>query len=239
MTQDTEKDLKAETSEGGADPKDQGDKAQDLTKIQEQIANLNKGIATSREEAKTAKAQAEALKKQLAEFQSKVEFEAEDEKVELHPDDVKKLDAWARKQGLVTKTELDAENQRKAAESHQSIAQTAIDEFIASHKEYDDDAKWKEVAAEFNQFYKAPTTLAGYRKILEKIHKDLGGTNDEDVEARAKAKIANNSRLSLGGGSQKASNSEQTVEDLHKKYPHLSREQIEARVAEIKSLYKK
>lgn len=237
LIQDVEKDLKdgGDADKKGGSDSDQSDKAQDLAKIQEQITNLNKGIATSREEARVAKAEADKLKEQLAQLQDKNKPEDE---VELHPEDMKKLEAWAKKQGLVTQKELEAQKAQLVQESTRSMAQTAVDEFLAKHKEYDDDAKWQALQKEF-ALYKMPTTITEYRKILNRIHKDISGDDEEEAEARAKAKQANTSRLKLGGGSQSSSPAEQTVEDLQKKYPHLSKEMIEQRLADLKALQKK
>ena len=234
---DNEQDLEGgDADKGGQNNGSAGDQEQ-LVKLQQQVENLNKGVSSSRDEAKAAKAEADTLRAQIAALQSKIDTKPNGEEVELHPDDAKKLSAWARQQGLVSKDELEAERTRLQLESQKSLATAAIDEFIAKHPKYDNDDEWQKVQKEFT-LYKTPTNITEYRKILNRIHKDISGDDDsEDTEAKIKAKQANNSRLKLGGGSQSSGAEAQTVEDLQKKYPSLSREQIEQRLADLKSLH--
>lgn len=221
-------------------PNPEGDgqpKGPSIEDLQKQIENLNKGIATYRDDAKKAieraeKAEAEA--KAVAEaVKAKKDDDGED-LVPLSPDDQKRLEAWAKLQGFATKEEILEERQRIQAETLRTIESQAIDEFLAQHSEYNDDAKWDELKKEFAQ-YKQPTTLAEYRRILNKAHKELNPS--DDGAARARAEIETRRRLGLGGGSQRSDDGEMTAEKLAERYPRLSKEQIESRLKEIKSIY--
>lgn len=216
--------------------------AEEWGKLQDQITNLNKGIASVRDENGVFKSQNAQLQRELEEFKSKIDFEAEEEEnVQLNPDDQKKLEKWAADHGFVTKEEFNAEKLRIQQESLQSIEKSAVSEFLEKHKEYDKDEEWAKVQAEF-QLYKTPTTLEGYKKLLNKIHSELtGGTSKarEDGKALARAELHAKGRLSLGGGSQGGSDKGPDIESLQKKYPNLSREQIEERLSDIGSLYPK
>jgi Mn-dependent DtxR family transcriptional regulator len=134
-----------------------------IAKLNEQIENLNKGIATTRDEAKTAKAEAakatetatQALTK-LAEIE-KIK-DKKDDGVVLTPEEEKKLAAYAQKHGLVSKADLDAQRYQANAEAIKGYENQAVAEFLEKHPEYDDDDKWKEVMTEFG-LYRQPTTL--------------------------------------------------------------------------------
>jgi hypothetical protein len=214
-------------------------------KLSNQITQLNQGIASERSARKAAEDNVAKLSKDLKEFKDKVEFSSEEEKVELSKEDETRLQAWARQQGFVTADQLQAERLKIQTQNLASIQTEATTEFLSSHPDLDDDAKWKEVQAAFNE-YKTPMTKAATLKLLNKIAKEMGseGTkskgSDTDDLARAKARLINNGRLSLGGGQQSGGqDGTVTVEDLQRKYPNLSRDQIESRVAEINNLYEK
>ena len=120
-----------------------------------------------------------------------------------------------------------------------STEATAIDSFVKDHPDADTDDNWQKIQAEFKAWYRQPQSLPEYKQVLEKIYKDLFGTK-EDAVAKAKAQERAKSRLSLGGGSQGGdkSNADQ-IEELQKRYPSLSREQIEEQLEQTDSLYKK
>jgi hypothetical protein len=210
-----------------------------IAKLSEQIENLNKGIGVYRNEAQAALEAARVANEKLAEYEKKGKDKKDDD-VELTPEQQKQFDDWAKKNGIVTKEELDAEKYKIAQDSVKNIANTAVDDFLEKHPEYDDDEKWAEVQEQFN-LYKTPSDLAGYKKLLEKIHKELSGEDESTAKAKVRAEIAKNDRLKLGGkgGSKGGDTFESRVDSLQEKYPNLSRSQIEARIAEIDSLYKK
>lgn len=213
-------------------------KAPSIEELQKQIENLNKGIATYRGEAKTAlerAEQAEATAKSLQEALGKNKDADDEELPELSPQDAKRLEAWAKKQGFATKDEILQERQRIQGETLKNIEAQAIDEFVKQHPEYEEDENWNKLKAEFSQF-KTPSDIVGFRKILSKIHKDLN-PGDDDGKARARAEIETKKRLGLGGGSQKTGDEEMTAEKLQEKYPRLSKDQIQDRLKEIKNLY--
>lgn len=219
-----------------------GDGAPTVEALQQQVENLNKGIAKYRDDAKTYGEVSETAKREAAEAKAKVaELEKiiaeattpEDKEkipVQLNPKDQEKLEAWAKAQGFVTKKEMDEEKARMFNESIRSVESQAIDEFLKSHPEYDNAEKWTEVTKEFAQ-YRQPTSITGYRQVLAKIHKELKGSDDAAMRARAEAE--NRKRLGLGGGSQGGAEEDTTLEDLMERYPNLSREQIESRLEEI------
>jgi len=216
--------------------------AEELSSLKEQITNLNKGIASIRDEAQSWKSKYEEISNDLNEFKDKIEFSSEDdEDAKLAPEDQKKLEEWARKKGFVTNEEFEEEKQKVQQDSLKLIESSAVSEFLEKHKEYDNDEQWSKIRLEFGQ-YKTPTTIEGYRKLLNKIHNELtGGTSKarEDGKAQARAEMLTKGRLSFGGGSQGGHNNDQDVESLQKKYPNLSREQIEERLSDIRSLYPK
>ena len=222
-----------------------GDNTPTIESLQTQIENLNKGIATYRDEAQTAnktvaesKALIEKLEKDLEDLKkSKANDKGGDDdgEVVLNPADQKKLEAWAKKQGFVTKEEMDAQKAEIFNASLKGIESQAIDEFLKQHPQYDKDEEWAKVKEQFD-LYKTPTSLSGYRQLLSKIHKEL---NPEDAGAKARAEIETKKRLGFGGGNQKGGDEGgETIESLQAKYPRLSRQQIESRLAEINSIYK-
>lgn len=213
-------------------------KAPSVEDLQKQIENLNKGIATYRGEAKTALDRAEAAEtsaKALKEAIEGKDKKKDEDAPALSPEDAKRLEAWAKSQGFATKDEILQERARIQGETLKGVETQAIDEFIKLHPEYEKDENWEKLKSEFGQ-YKLPTNIVDYRRILNKIHKELNPGDDEG-KARARAEIETRKRLGLGGGSQRSSDEEMTAEKLQERYPRLSREQIQTRMAEIKALY--
>lgn len=212
--------------------------------LKEQIDNLNKGIATYRDDANSSKAAVAAKEAELAQARKDLEEakkakndDDDDEKkkeVKLNPKDQEKLEAWAKEQGFVTKAEMEAQKVEIFNSSLKNIESQAIDEFLKQHPQYDKDEEWAKVKEQF-ELYKTPTSLSGYRQLLAKIHKEL---YPEDAAAKARAEIETKNRLGLGGRSQKSEGGEETIESLQAKYPRLSRDQIETRLKEIKAIYK-
>ena len=225
------------------DAGDGGGKTPTVESLSEQIENLNKGIGKYRDDAVTAakeaaeaKADAKSAREEAASVKKAIEESKDsddDEDIKLSPADQKKLDAWAKSKGYVTKEEAEQKQNQLQADSLKTIESTAVDEFLKSHPTINNDDEWKKIAAEFN-LYKQPTSLTGYRQLLNKIYKELYG--GEEKTARARAEIENRKRLSLGGGSQKEEDHEAVIEQYIEKYPNLSREQIESRLEEINQL---
>lgn len=212
-----------------------------IIKLEGQITQLNQGIASERSARKTAEGNVAKLSKDLEEFKSKVEIAAVEETVDLSKEDEKKLEAWARQQGFVTTAELNAEKLRIQNANLATIQSEAVTEFLTTFPSLNDDTVWAKVQAAFQE-YRTPGTKAATLKILNKIATDLGvmpkgKTSETDDIARAKARMINNGRLTLGGGQQSSgTDGTQTVEDLQRKYPNLSRDQIESRLSEIAQL---
>lgn len=211
-----------------------------IAKLSEQVENLNKGIASYRKEASDAVEVAKDLSDRInsleEKYKEKVKLDLDEE---LSPEEQKKFETWAKAQGVVTQAELDVEKQKSAQENAKTVATTAVDEFLDKHPEYDDDEAWGKIQEEF-ALYKTPKDIVGYKKLLEKIHKDLSGGSDS--KARVKAEIINRKRLSLGGKPSNGSGDgdvQAKIDSLQEKYPNLSREQIEARLSEIDTIYKK
>lgn len=233
----TETIIPPEGKENKGSGEDYKAKFEELSAKQE---NLNKGIAKYRDEAQAANIKVAELETKLNELNAKIEFRAEDENIDLSKEDQERLEVWARKQGFLTRDELDAERQKTTQETIKNYEAQAINEFLEKHPEYDSDEAWGKIRQEFSSgFYRTPSSLEGYRKLFEKIHKDLSSSSAaiEEGKNRAKAEIQNKGRLSLGGGSQKTSAEKETINSLQEKYPHLSKEQIEERMSEINSMY--
>jgi len=215
-----------------------------VEELQSQIENLNKGIATYRDKSQAsekvaleAKKEVDSFKAEIERLKGKVEPLAKDKEgeIQLAPEDAKKLEAWAKAQGFVSKEELEAEKARTFNENLQNIESQAIDEFVKTHPEYDDDELWGKVKEQFS-LYKQPTSITGYRTLLAKIHKELKG--QDDAAAKARAAEETRKRLGLGGGSQGGASIDTTLSDLREKYPNLSEDVIQARLEEINSLAK-
>lgn len=228
------------------DPEKQGDPTpidpEAFKKLEEQVGNLNKGIATYRDEAQKYKTDYEAVQKKLTELEGKADPDPDEPEVVLDPEEQKKLDAWAKQKGYVTNEALEAEKNKLRQEGQKSVESQAVSEFLEKHPEYDQDQNWERITAEFS-WYKTPNTLDGYRKLLNKIHADVTGSTKnarEDGKAQARAELNRNQRLTLGGGGQGGPSAEDVeIEAMAKKYPKLSRDQIEDRLSEIRSLYPK
>lgn len=217
-----------------------GGEAPSVEKLQEQIDNLNKGIATYRDESKQSKAAVDAANSKIKDLEDLIESAKNDDddinkEVKLNPKDQEKLDAWAKSQGFVTKVEMDAQKAEIYNASVKNIESQAVDEFLKTYPTYDKDEEWAKVKEQFD-LYKTPTSLAGYRQLLAKIYKELNP--GDDGSAKARAELLNKNRLGLGGGNQKGSDGAETIESLQAKYPRLSKQQIETRLAEINAIYK-
>jgi hypothetical protein len=215
-----------------------------LAKMQGQIDNLNQGIASTRDENKNLKSNYDKLQGDYDTLKTSIESSKEEpiEEIVLNPEDEKRLEAWAKQKGFVSKEDLSVERQKMNLDTIKSYESQAVSEFLEKHKEYDTDENWQKILSEFS-LYRQPTSLDGYRKLLNKIHQGLSGGITKGIEeGRSKAKIEEiqKGRLSLGGGHQgSALNNEQDIENLQKRYPNLSREQILERLSEIGSLYPK
>ncbi len=213
-----------------------------VEQLTEQVNNLNKGIAKYRDdagkataEAVAAKAEAKAAKDAADAMKAAIEGAKEDDDapIKLNPEDQKKLESWAKEQGFVTKEEMEKERQRVFGESLKNVESQAVNEFLEKHPELNSDEEWKKIGEQF-ALYKQPTSLTGYRQILNKIFKEVYG--DEDKTAKARAAIETRKRLAMGGGNQKADAEEALIDDYAERYPNLSREQIVERVQEINDL---
>jgi hypothetical protein len=211
-----------------------------ISKLEEQVANLNKGIAATRDEAKTAIEAAKSATDALDVFKRENAKSKEPDEA-LSSEDQKKFEAWAKSKGIVTQEELQAERDKLAGDNAKGVANQAVSEFLEKYPEYDEDDEWQKVQAEFN-LYKTPTDLAGYRRLLERVRGDLNPAAKADkAKAQARAEINKKAALAKGGGSQGASSTdaefEAEVDKMQSKYPSLSRGQIEARLSETRALY--
>lgn len=220
------------------------EKDKEIATLKEQVDNLNKGIASTRDAERQSKEEAAKYKADSLELAKAKEKLAELEKnakpdgIKLSPEDEKKFEALMKEKGVVTKDEMEAEKNRIFNESIKGVENQAVAEFLEKHPEYDKDEEWKKVEAEF-ALYKTPTSITAFRSILSRIHKDLSKESDETARAKAKAEIISKSRLGLGGGSQKTGDDGKAkdIADLQKRYPNLSQDQIESRLMEIQKMY--
>lgn len=218
-----------------------------IEKLQEQLENLNKGIAsyrdkanTSSEDAKAAREEARLAKEEASEIRKAIEKAGKEEddkkgdpKTELSKSDQEKLESWAKTQGFVSKTDMEAERTRLFSENLKNVETQAVDEFTKAHPELNNDQEWPKIKEQF-ALYKQPTSLTGYRQVLGRIYKDLYG--DETADAKVRAEIRTRERLALGGGSQKDEEVKGAIDDLQEKYPHLARETIVEKLKEINDL---
>ena len=215
---------------------------EELSKLKEQIEGLNKGISSYRSDLKGIKAENQTLKEELEVLKAvSNDDDEDDDELDLHPDDQKKLEIWKRKAGLLTKGELEEQKRLEQIQSQKSVESQAVSEFLEKNPEFDTDENWPVVMKEFS-LYRTPSTLSGYKELLNKIKKDLVGSPEkarEEGKAQAMAELKTKSRLSLGGGNKGSPEQEEQIAKLQEKYPHLTRDAIERRVAEIDSIYKK
>jgi hypothetical protein len=213
----------------------------EVEKLQEQIANLEKGIATERGQRHEAETIKSTLETELKELKTKVGTAIDPKTVDLKPEDEEKLEAFAKKKGFVTAEELQTERARLAEQTIKSFETQAVTEFLEKHPEANTDEVWAKVQGEF-QLYKQPNTLKAYQALLARVWKDVNdetGKAREEGKAAAKAEAATNSRLALGGGTQPSNDDEgDSTESLQKKYPHLSKEQIAATKSELAAIIK-
>ena len=217
-----------------------------LEGLADQIKNLNTGIASYRDKAQeaeskatAAEAKANAAEKSAADLRKTIEDNKSDPKddkaVKLNDADQKKLEAWAKAQGFVTKNEMEEQRVSLFQDSIKSAESQAVSEFMERHPEYSDKEKWDAVKKEFEQ-YKQPTSLTGYRSLLSKIHGELSAVDEKSAEIRAKDE--QKKRLGLGGRGNANDNStdDMTMEKLRERYPNLSEEQITSRLSEINDI---
>lgn len=214
-----------------------------ITKLETQVENLNKGIATTRDESKAAIEAAKTATLALENYVKENPTKKPDaNETKLSAEEEKKFEAWAKANGVVTQTDLDAERMRIANDSNKSFQSQAVSEFLETHPEYDSDEEWEKVQAEFN-LYKTPGDLAGYRKLLDKIHKEMNPgsktTDTEDAKAAVRADIAKREALKRGGGGNQGGNGENDAEidKMQSRYPNLTREQIVTRLSEVRNLF--
>lgn len=103
------------------------------------------------------------------------------------------LPELAKELGYVRKDELDAS-------SYGEKAQEQIDSFIEAHPEYSpekdpESVLWNRLKSEYNTVYKPPQNPKDFKKIFERIHKDLFGIQASGplpkvAAAREKVKVA-------------------------------------------------
>jgi len=226
--------------------------AEDATKnkeaegsIKEQIQNLNEGIAKYRRESNEDKSELKNINEKYGKLEELVSSIIEkgdkgnkDEDEQLTSEDQKKLMAWAKKEGLVTKKELNEERNEQSKLNAVELEKQAIGDYVSRFPDVDTDENWEKVKEQF-ALYKTPTNLKDYQVIFSKIHKELFDEDLEEVGAnKARAEMHTKSRLSLGGGSQKVNSGDTNdVEALAERYPSLSKEQIKAQLAEINDIY--
>ncbi len=219
---------------------DKGGENADTAKIQEQIKNLNEGLAKYRKESQTYQDEAKAAKAEKAELEKKLsDIEKAKNSNEISPEDKKKLEQAAKELGLVRKEELDADRKKVQEENFKQIEATAVTEFLEKYPDLNTDENWEKLKEQF-LLYKTPNTLQGYRVILGKIRAELFGDEDEDESAvKVRAELQRKGRLSFGGGNQGGGgDAKATIDAYSKKYPNLSKAQIENQLAEIEAIRK-
>lgn len=215
-----------------------------IAKLQEQIANLNKGIATYRDEVSQANSKVASLSAEIEKLSSQKAIDKAVEDADLSPEEQKKFDAWAKKNGYVTQKDLAKEKEQLVQDQLKQVEQTAVAEFLEKYPELDNDEDWKKITDEFS-LYNKPTNIAGYRQLLERVRKSVAGEttkSDDEALAKAKAKIKSKSDLSRTGvkgqgSSASALTNDARIEELREKYPNLSEDQIRSTLKDLDTLY--
>lgn len=215
----------------------------DVAKLQEQIKNLESGIASARKEGKTAQEEAKAARAEKAELEKKLSeleaIKARKETEGISEDEKKKLAAVAKELGFVRKEELDEDRKKTQEENFKQIESTAITEFLEKYPDLNTDENWTKIKEQF-ALYKTPNTLQGYRVILGKVRAELFGDDEDDQSAvKVRAELHRKGRLSLGGGPQGgAGDGKITVEQYQKRYPNLTKQQIEVQLSQLEAIRK-
>ena len=210
-----------------------------IAELEEKQSNLNQGIAKYRDEAQIANQRAEELETKIAELEARFESASPKERVKIDEEDEALLEAWAREKGFVSKEDLERLKSEQLINTQKQIENQAVAEFLKQHPQYDNDENWAKVQKEFQESFKPQSTVQGYLKVLEKIDKILSLPDAEKRGGdKVRAQMSTKGRLSLGGGVQRTPERENTIEDLQKRYPNLTKEQIAARLAEIDALDK-
>lgn len=103
------------------------------------------------------------------------------------------LPELAKEMGYVRKDELNASN-------YETVANEQIEAFIAEHPEYSiekdpESTLWNRLKEDYKSFYKPPTNPKDFKKIFERIHRDVFGIEPKgplpkDTAAREKIKVA-------------------------------------------------
>ena len=106
----------------------------------------------------------------------------------------------AGEMGYIKKDELDASNYEK-------VANEQIEAFVTDHPEYSiekdpDSTLWNRLKDEYSNFYKPPTNPKDFKKIFERIHKDIFGIQakgplPKETAAKEKIKVASHASTSV------------------------------------------
>ncbi len=110
------------------------------------------------------------------------------------------LPELAKEMGYVRKDELNASN-------YETIANEQIEAFITEHPEYSiekdpEGTLWNRLKEEYKTLYKPPTNPKDFKKIFERIHRDVFGIEPKgplpkDNAAREKIKVASSTSTSV------------------------------------------
>lgn len=216
---------------------------EDKTKIEEltkKQGDLNQGIAKYRDDAQKSQEREKELGTKLAETETRLAESEKSKEKKIDEEDAAMLENWGKEKGFVTKEDLEKLKTEQTTGAQQELHNQAVTGFLKAHPQYNTDENWEEVKKEFSKFYKQPITLQGYQEVLEKVHQTLSIPDIvKQAGDKVRAEFTTKSRLSLGGGPQMTPEREATVDDLQKRYPNLSKEQIAMRLDEIDVLYKK
>lgn len=223
-------------AEGGGSQPTEGNGGDDkVSKLEEQVDNLTKGIASYRDDTKNLKTQ---LSEALGTIEELKKGKEEESSPELSPEDEEKFEAIAKKKGFVRQEDLEKKEQQQHAEQLQQVEVDAINDFIEKYPQYNTDEEWEKVKAEFS-LYKTPQNRKQFDEILNRIHRDLSSGNERSQgRAEGRAESYNTDHLSVGGGSQQGGSSEggEDLDALREKYPNLSDDQIRETLRELNTL---
>lgn len=213
---------------------------EEITKLKEQTENLTKGIAKYRDESQESKQLLNETLEDNRNLHAKIEGLSSgdnDEDIDLSPDDEKRLQAYMKKQGFMTKEELEIQKREDKQKTQKQIQEESLNRFLEKNPNLkDDDDAWKKFASEFKR-YVAPTSADGYDKLFSEVKDKVMPKTEEEDNTNTGAGTTEKKHLSFGGGSS-PQKKDTKIEDLKNKYPSLSKDQITERLSEIDEIQK-
>lgn len=142
----------------------------------------------------------------LAELEKGVKPEAEEtpDLSDLDPNDVARLEKWAKSKGLVSREDM-------ARQDYERQKQASVDAFLSEHSEYrpendPGDKKWSALLSEFG-LYKLPSDPRKMKDLLERAHRSVsptGSVTPKDAAKMLASRKVNAASADKGSGGQSA-----------------------------------